>query len=181
MSEMRVQSASLLCKVFLQYMVLLSEWEGMLDLWVKIVDIMDRLMNSGQGDSLVSSYGSQIECLDIWMLMNTVQEEAVRENLKNVLLFMSSSGYLVSPKQDPSKEKLWTETWKRIDRFLPDLRSDLALEEPDEEPAKTEPAKTEPAVEANAKKDSGVEEKPEVGAKEAKQAEEVEEATKSED
>jgi brefeldin A-resistance guanine nucleotide exchange factor 1 len=54
MSEMRVQSASLLCKVFLQYLVLLSEWDGMLDLWIKIVDIMDRLMNSGQGDSLVS-------------------------------------------------------------------------------------------------------------------------------
>ncbi|KAM6525423.1 GDP/GTP exchange factor for ARF, variant 2 [Fusarium falciforme] len=54
MSEMRVQSASLLCKVFLQYLVLLSEWDGMLDLWIKIIEIMDRLMNSGQGDSLVS-------------------------------------------------------------------------------------------------------------------------------
>lgn len=112
MSEMRVQSASLLCKVFLQYLVLLSEWDGMLDLWIRIIEIMDRLMNSGQGDSL---------------------EEAVRENLKNVILFMASSGYLVSPRKDPSKENLWTETWKRIDRFLPDLRSDLALEEPQEE------------------------------------------------
>lgn len=55
MSETRVQAASLLCKVFLQYLVLLSEWDGMLDLWLKIIDIMDRLMNSGQGDSLVSS------------------------------------------------------------------------------------------------------------------------------
>ena len=53
MSEMRVQSASLLCKVFLQYLVLLSEWEGMLDLWIKVIEVMDRLMNSGQGDSLV--------------------------------------------------------------------------------------------------------------------------------
>lgn len=53
---MRVQAASLLCKVFLQYLVLLSKWDGMLDLWVKIIDIMDRLMNSGQGDSLVSSF-----------------------------------------------------------------------------------------------------------------------------
>ncbi|OLN97319.1 hypothetical protein CCHL11_01118 [Colletotrichum chlorophyti] len=109
MSEMRVQAASLLCKVFLQYLVLLSKWDGMLDLWVKIIEIMDRLMNSGQGDSL---------------------EEAVRENLKNVVLFMASSGYLVSPSRDPSKETLWNETWKRIDRFLPDLKSDLSLEEP---------------------------------------------------
>ncbi|OAQ62261.1 Sec7 domain-containing protein [Pochonia chlamydosporia 170] len=107
MSEMRVQSASLLCKVFLQYLVLLSGWDGMLDLWIKIIDIMDRLKNSGQGDSL---------------------EEAVRENLKNVVLFMASSGYLVSPTQDASKRALWDETWKRVDRFLPELRNDLALE-----------------------------------------------------
>lgn len=54
MGEMRVQSSSLLCKVFLQYLVLLSTWDGMPDLWLEIIDIMDRLMNSGQGDSLVS-------------------------------------------------------------------------------------------------------------------------------
>ncbi|KAI0833949.1 hypothetical protein F5Y06DRAFT_280260 [Hypoxylon sp. FL0890] len=113
MSETRVQAASLLCKTFLQYLVLLSKWDGMLDLWLKTIDIMDRLMNSGQGDSL---------------------EEAVPENLKNVLLFMSSSGYLVPPSKDPSQEKLWVETWKRIDRFLPDLRVELALEEPEPEP-----------------------------------------------
>jgi golgi-specific brefeldin A-resistance guanine nucleotide exchange factor 1 len=126
MSEMRVQSASLLCKVFLQYMVLLSEWDGMLDLWIKILEIMDRLMNSGQGDSLVSYPTNSID----WENTDQWQEEAVRENLKNVLLFMSSSGYLVSPHKDPSKEKLWSETWKRIDRFLPELRGELALDEP---------------------------------------------------
>lgn len=54
MSETRVQAATLLSKIFLHYLTLLSEWEGMLDLWLKILDIMDRLMNSGQGDSLVS-------------------------------------------------------------------------------------------------------------------------------
>lgn len=43
---------------------------------------------------------------------------------------MASSGNLVSPHKDPSKEKLWTETWKRIDRFLPELRGELALDEP---------------------------------------------------
>ncbi|AEO55172.1 hypothetical protein MYCTH_2314145 [Thermothelomyces thermophilus ATCC 42464] len=45
---------------------------------------------------------------------------------------MSTNGYLVPPSKDPSKEELWNETWKRIDRFLPNLRADLALEE--EEP-----------------------------------------------
>lgn len=56
------------------------------------------------------------------------------ENLKNVLLFMSSNGYLVPPNKDPSKEKLWSESWKRIDRFLPDLRKELDLDEKAPEP-----------------------------------------------
>lgn len=56
------------------------------------------------------------------------QEEAVPENLKNVLLIMSTNGYLVPPSQNPDREELWNETWKRIDRFLPDLKNSLALE-----------------------------------------------------
>lgn len=54
MSETRMAAANLLCKVFLHYLVMLSEWEGIVGLWTAILDIMDRLMNSGQGDSLVS-------------------------------------------------------------------------------------------------------------------------------
>ncbi|KAI9724141.1 MAG: hypothetical protein M1812_000860 [Candelaria pacifica] len=104
MSETRVQAATLLCKVFLHYLVLLSEWDGMLDLWLKILDIMDRLMNSGQGDNL---------------------EEAVPESLKNILLVMSSSGYLVPPSQGSDGGTLWVETWKRLDRFLPNLMPEV--------------------------------------------------------
>ncbi|PBP20733.1 Sec7 domain-containing protein [Diplocarpon rosae] len=109
MSETRVQAATLLSKIFLHYLTLLSDWDGMLDLWLKILDIMDRLMNSGQGDSL---------------------EEAVLESLKNILLVMSSSENLVPPSKDPAQGKLWAETWKRIDRFLPDLRKELDLDAP---------------------------------------------------
>ncbi|KAI8949649.1 Sec7-domain-containing protein [Xylaria longipes] len=137
MSETRVQAASLLCKTFLQYLVLLSKWDGMLDLWLQIIDIMDRLMNSGQGDSL---------------------EEAVPENLKNVLLFMSSSGYLVPPSKDPSQDNLWVETWKRIDRFLPDLRKDLSLEGEEEEEVVTSEkptAEPQPVVEEQAPVQTG--------------------------
>jgi brefeldin A-resistance guanine nucleotide exchange factor 1 len=54
--------------------------------------------------------------------------------LKNILLVMSSSGYLVPPSVDPAHEKLWTETWKRLSRFLPDLRKELDLD-PVEKPA----------------------------------------------
>ncbi|ROT34831.1 Sec7 domain-containing protein [Sodiomyces alkalinus F11] len=109
MGEIRVQAVSLLCKVFLRYLVLLSAWDGMLDLWVKIIEIMDRLMNSGQADSL---------------------EDAVRENLKNVILFMASNGYMVSRGEGVDKKLVWDETWKRIDRFMPDLKGDMVLDEP---------------------------------------------------
>jgi golgi-specific brefeldin A-resistance guanine nucleotide exchange factor 1 len=43
---------------------------------------------------------------------------------------MSSSGYLVPPSHDPIHEKLWVETWKRLDRFLPDLRKELDMDKP---------------------------------------------------
>lgn len=53
---------------------------------------------------------------------------------------MASSGYLVPPSQNPEREKLWTETWKRIDRFLPDLRNELFAEDPKaEEPPSAAP------------------------------------------
>jgi brefeldin A-resistance guanine nucleotide exchange factor 1 len=56
---------------------------------------------------------------------------------------MSSSNYLVPPSIDPSQEKLWTETWKRIDRFLPDLRKELDL---DPKVAEPEPEKKQEEV-----------------------------------
>lgn len=72
---------------------------------------------------------------------------------------MSSSGYLVSPKQEPSKEQLWTETWKRIDRFLPDLRSDLALDEDEELESTVEVKENAPAESAAEPVEEKVEEK----------------------
>ncbi|KAK9360492.1 hypothetical protein V1504DRAFT_153401 [Lipomyces starkeyi] len=101
MGETRLQASSLLCKVFLYYLERLSGWEGMLDLWLQILDMMDRLMNSSPRDNL---------------------EEAVAESLKNVLLVMSSSGYLVQPEKAQGDNKileLWDQTWKRLQRFLP--------------------------------------------------------------
>ncbi|THY94491.1 Sec7-domain-containing protein [Aureobasidium pullulans] len=108
MGEMRVQTAQLLCKIFLHYLVMLSEWEGMHDLWMEILNIMDRLMNSGQGDTLA---------------------EAVPESLKNMLLVMSSGGYLKGPSEggerSEQQKQLWTETSSRLHRFLPDLMPEL--------------------------------------------------------
>ncbi|KAK9480121.1 hypothetical protein V1514DRAFT_326464 [Lipomyces japonicus] len=101
MGDTRLQAASLLCKVFLYYLERLSTWDGMLDLWLRILDMMDRLMNSSPRDNL---------------------EEAVAESLKNVLLVMSSTKYLVQPDEAAGNEKqleLWAQTWKRLERFLP--------------------------------------------------------------
>lgn len=104
MSDTRVQAANLLCKIFLHYLVLLSEWDGMLDLWLRILDIMDRLMNSGQGDNL---------------------EEAVPESLKNILLVMADGGFIQPPSDGSPPTELWDETCKRVDRFLPDLIAEI--------------------------------------------------------
>ncbi|KZF23276.1 Sec7-domain-containing protein [Xylona heveae TC161] len=108
MGETRVQAATLLCRVFLHYLERLAQWEGMLDLWLKILDLMDRLMNSGQGDNL---------------------EEAVPESLKNILLVMSTDGLLVPPTQNPDRENFWVQTWARLERFMPNLFAELFPEE----------------------------------------------------
>jgi brefeldin A-resistance guanine nucleotide exchange factor 1 len=104
MSETRVRAATLLSKVFLHYLVLLSGTNELFDLWLKIITILDRLGNSGQGDNL---------------------EEAVSENLKNMLLVLNDGGYLAPPEEKPEQEDLWIETWKRINRFQPGLLKEL--------------------------------------------------------
>ncbi|KAL9039278.1 MAG: hypothetical protein Q9180_002625, partial [Flavoplaca navasiana] len=52
MSETRVAVAKLLCKIFLHYLVTLAEWDGMLETWYKILELMERLMGSGQGQGM---------------------------------------------------------------------------------------------------------------------------------
>ena len=76
----------------------------MLDLWLRILNIMDRLMNSGQGDNL---------------------EEAVPESLKNILLVMADGGFIQPPSDGSPPTELWDETCKGVDRFLPDLIAEV--------------------------------------------------------
>jgi brefeldin A-resistance guanine nucleotide exchange factor 1 len=128
MSETRVRAATLLSKVFLHYLVLLGDMGGkeLLDLWLKIVTIMDRLINSGQGDNLVRNQSIHISRS---ITNKFKQEEAVSENLKNMLLVMSNGGYLAPPDEKPEQEELWNETWKRVNRFLPNFFEELFPEE----------------------------------------------------
>ena len=129
MSDTRVQAANLLCKIFLHYLVLLSEWDGMLELWLRILDIMDRLMNSGQGDNL---------------------EEAVPESLKNILLVMADGGFIEPPSKDRPPTELWDQTCKRVDRFLPNLMAEIfpQANAPEEQPAPAEQELQEKPAEA---------------------------------
>jgi brefeldin A-resistance guanine nucleotide exchange factor 1 len=136
MTETRLQATQLLCKAFLHYLALLSEWDGMLDLWTRILGTMDRLMNSGQSNMLV---------------------EAVPETLKNVLLVMASAEHLVPPpatadneKRSEQQKQLWEETWTRTEKFMPGLMPELfpgAGKEPAPAPA---PAAAAPAIAADA-------------------------------
>jgi brefeldin A-resistance guanine nucleotide exchange factor 1 len=143
MTETRLQATQLLCKAFLHYLALLSEWDGMLDLWTRILGIMDRLMNSGQSNMLV---------------------EAVPETLKNVLLVMASAEHLVPPPSTADGETrteqqrlLWTETWTRTEKFMPGLMPELfpgAGKEPAPAPA---PATAPPAAADTASNNEKVE------------------------
>lgn len=64
------------------------------------------------------------------MLIHCIsQEEAVPENLKNILLVMSSGGYLAPPDQKPENAELWIQSWNTLDRFLPGLFVELFPEE----------------------------------------------------
>jgi brefeldin A-resistance guanine nucleotide exchange factor 1 len=53
----------------------------------------------------------------------------VSENLKNMLLVLSNGGYLAPPDEEPEQEELWNETWKRVNRFLPNFFAELFPEE----------------------------------------------------
>ncbi|KAI4170760.1 MAG: hypothetical protein LQ343_004722 [Gyalolechia ehrenbergii] len=124
MGETRISVARLLCKIFLHYLVSLTEWEGMMDTWFRILDHMDRLMNSGQGRSGM--------------------EEEISESLKNILYFMKSDGYLVPPTLGGEQgTPIWDETWKRVDKFLPGMREEIFPDPPPQQQQQTPHASAE--------------------------------------
>ncbi|GAA5949414.1 hypothetical protein JCM21900_004055 [Sporobolomyces salmonicolor] len=110
MGETRLRASALLCKIFLQYLTQLSERQGMetmTELWLKILGYQDRFMHSGRRDQMY---------------------EAVPELLKNVLLVMNASGFLLPPYDDQRTEqqaRLWDATFDRIHPFLPELQREL--------------------------------------------------------
>lgn len=58
MGETRLRASTLLCKIFLHYLIQLSERQGiagMTELWMKILGYLDRFMHSGRRDQMVSN------------------------------------------------------------------------------------------------------------------------------
>lgn len=163
MSETRVQAAQLLSRIFLHYLVLRGdgEWDAVLELWTRILAIMDRFLNSGAG----------AEGMGVLL-------EAVPECLKNILLVMASGGYMTAPPPKGQKEKddrtdgqkkLWSETSERLERFLPGLMADVF---PDAEVTVKSPVikeregKKEKSTTSNGTKDASDEKGATAGAKE---------------
>ena len=70
LEETRMRAATLLCKAFLQHLSPLLVLPGFTDLWLDILDFMDKYIHSGNSDLL---------------------GEAIPENLKNMLLVMSNA------------------------------------------------------------------------------------------
>jgi len=71
---------------------------------------------------------------------------------------MANGEYLVPPSENPEDTRLWDETWKRLERFLPGMFREIFPEPVQSAPAKAEP----PRIEGTAGK-------PGEGAAEAKQ------------
>lgn len=138
----RLQAASLLCKVFLQYVASqqVSSTEGknseLFNFWIRVLDTLDRLINSTPSSRRSSEENSRYNGSGHGGSSNngnisgngsgksgsgetlTALEEGVVESIKNLLLVMKTS-------EPPQDSHFWTETWKRVDSIMPGLKEEL--------------------------------------------------------
>lgn len=56
---------------------------------------------------------------------------------------MVTGGYLVAPSESVEDTRLWDETWKRLERFMPGMFREIFPEPVQSTAAKTEQSKTE--------------------------------------
>ncbi|TKY84945.1 hypothetical protein EX895_006025 [Sporisorium graminicola] len=112
MLEIRIRASALICKTFLHLMPRLApsedgDGEEFEKLWLDVLDLMDRMINSTGGNA-----GRR-----------NPLTEAMPENLKNVLLVMSTSGLLSAPEAGAGRlqTRLFEMTHDRLQRFLPGL------------------------------------------------------------
>lgn len=115
--EMRLRAATLLCKVFLQHVVALTETSAVVGVqFVRVLDKLERFMR-GDRDML----------------------NEVSESLKNVVLVMHSSGLVIAPSEPdtrtPEQRELWAAAAPRIERMVPGFLGE-ALAPPPPAPAR---------------------------------------------
>ncbi|KAF9952151.1 GDP/GTP exchange factor for ARF [Mortierella alpina] len=137
--ETRSKACAIVCKTFLHYYFRLLEWEGLQALWMNVLDYMDAFMQTAQSDQLVK-FSRRSEqplfflpdmlrySLTFYLFhsrsLNYSQYEAVPESLKNCLLVMSTSDAF-SEATANLPDSLWNVTWTRINKFLPNLKSEI--------------------------------------------------------
>ncbi|KAJ1032666.1 hypothetical protein NDA16_000689 [Ustilago loliicola] len=140
MLEIRIRASALICKTFLHLMPHLapssaqSNQDEFQKLWLDVLDLMDRMINSTGGNA-----GRR-----------NPLTEAIPENLKNVLLVMSTSQLLAPPnggERTVSQAQLFDLTYDRLQRFLPGLVEEVF---PPAAPVAAEPATEQAQVEPSA-------------------------------
>ncbi|CAH1405648.1 unnamed protein product [Nezara viridula] len=99
--ETRIRAATVLSKVFLHHLSPLQTLPSFAQLWLTILDYMDKYMHADNSDLLY---------------------EAIPESLKNLLLVMDSAGVFNGL---DGRNEIWVVTWDRISSFLPNLQADL--------------------------------------------------------
>lgn len=100
--ESRIRISTVMAKVFLHHLTPLMSLPGFNELWLEIIQYLEKFMKLGT-DMLY---------------------EAVLESLKNMLLVMYSVKAFYNP-DGVTYSVLWEMTWNRIGLFLPSLREEL--------------------------------------------------------
>uniref|UniRef100_A0A1L8DVZ9 Putative guanine nucleotide exchange factor n=1 Tax=Nyssomyia neivai TaxID=330878 RepID=A0A1L8DVZ9_9DIPT len=106
LEESRMRTATIMSKVFLHHLTPLIALPAFAELWVEILDYLERFMKIGS-DMLY---------------------EAMLESLKNMLLVMHSVRVFHAA-DGVTHAPLWDVTWSRVSLFLPNLKEELFRDE----------------------------------------------------
>lgn len=108
LEDSRSRVASIMSKTFLHHLTELIKLQNFADLWLKILDYVDKFMKIGS-DAL---------------------HEQMLETLKNNLLVMHAMKVFYHADGSSGYSPLWSLTWNRINEFLPSLKNEIFKEEP---------------------------------------------------
>lgn len=127
LEESRMRAATIMSKVFLHHLTPLIALPTFSELWLDILDYIEKFMRIGSDmlhEAMLESLKNMLLVMHSvsfsfqWRRMNIV------DNLQlfQVRVFHNMDGVTHSP--------LWELTWKRVNQFLPNLREELFDKEP---------------------------------------------------